>query len=73
MYTKLHKGQKQGDFYLTPSKLMAKMVRDQQMIIMPKFLRQKILKECYDVPFIGDVGRHKILELVDRQFHWRGL
>ena len=42
----------------------------QQKIIIPKFLQQQILKECHDVPFIGHVGMHKTLELVDQQFHW---
>ena len=42
-------------------------------MIVPKSLRQQILKECHDVPFTGHVGMRKTLELVDRQFHWRGL
>ena len=36
--------------------------RDQQNIITPKSLRQQILKECHDVPFIGHVGMRKTLE-----------
>ena len=64
-------GHKYEDFYLTPSSLMARMVGVQQKIIIPKSLWQQILKECHNVPFIGHV--HKTLELVDRQFHWRGL
>ena len=36
-------------------------------------LRQQILKECHDAPFPGHVGMHKTLELVDKQFHYRGL
>ena len=41
----------------------------QQKIIVPKSLRQQILKECPDVPFTRYVGMCKTLELVDRQFH----
>ena len=52
---------------------MARMVRAQQKIIIPKSLRQLLLKECHDMPFIGYVGMHKALELVDQQFHWRVL
>ena len=49
------------------------MVGDWQKIIVPKSLRQQILKEYHHVPFTGHVGMRKTLELVDRQFHWRGL
>ena len=72
-YTKLRHGQKNQDVYLTPFGLMARMVGGQQKIIVPRSLRQNILKECHDVPFIGHMGMRKTLELVDRQFHWRGL
>ena len=73
VYTKLRQGQKHEDFYLNPSGLMAKMAGGQQKIIVPRSLRQQILKECHDVPFIGHVGMRKTLELVDRPLHWRGL
>ena len=69
-YTKLRQGQKYQDLYLIPFGLMARMVGEQQKIIVPQSLRQTILKECHDAPFIGHVGMHKTLELVDRQFHW---
>ena len=72
-YLNLHQGQKYKDFYLTPSSLMARMVGGQQKIIVPKSLQQQILNECHDVPFTGHVGMCKTLELVDQQFHWRGL
>ena len=72
VYTKLRQGQKHEDYYLTPSGLMAKMAGGQQKIIVPQSLRQQILKECHNVPFTGHVGIRKTLELVDRQFHWRG-
>ena len=72
-YMKLRQGQKYEDFYLTPSGLMARILGGRQKIIVPKSLRQQILKECHDVPFTGHVGMRKTLELVDRQFHWRGL
>ena len=72
-YMKLCQGQKYEDFYLTPSSLMARMMGGQPKIIVPKSLRQQILKEFHNVPFTGHVGMRKILELVDKQFHWRGL
>ena len=45
---------------------MARMVGGRQKIIVPKSLKQQILKECHDVPFTSHVGMHKTLELVDR-------
>ena len=68
-FMKLRQGQKYEDFYLTPFGLMARMVGGRQKIIVPKSLRQQILKECHDVPFTGHMGMRKTLELVDRQFH----
>ena len=53
---KLRQGQKYEDFYLTPSGLMARMVGGRQKIIVPKSLRQQILKECHDVPFTRPCG-----------------
>ena len=52
---------------------MARIVGGQQKIIVPPSLRQNILKECHNVSFTGHVGMRKTLELVDRQFYWRGL
>ena len=52
---------------------MARMIEGRQKIIVPKSLWQKILKEFHDAPFIGHVDMRKTLELVDKQFHWRGL
>ena len=44
---------------------MARMMGIQHQIIVPKSLQQQILKECDYVPFIGPIGMHKTLELVD--------
>ena len=49
------------------------MVGTQQKIIVPQSLRQEILKECHDVLSVGHVSMRRTLELVDRQFQWRGL
>ena len=32
-----------------------------------------MLRECHDVPSVGHVGIRRTLELVQRQWHWRGL
>ena len=72
-YIKLRQGQKYQDAYLIPSGLLARMVGGQQKIIVPRSLRQNILKECHNVPFTSHMGMRKTLELVDWQFHWRGL
>ena len=41
--------------------------------MVPKSLRQQILKQCHDVPTVGHVGMRRTVELVDRQFHMRGI
>ena len=71
-YMKLRQGQKYEGVYLTPSDLMARRMGGWQKVIIPKSLQQ-ILKECHDAPFIGHMGMRKTFELVDWQFHWRGL
>ena len=72
-FNQLRQGKAVDKFYLTPTGLMAMMVGKQQKIIVPQSLRQAVLKECHDVPSVGHVGMRRTLELVDRQFHWRGL
>ena len=61
------------EMFLIPTGLMAMKKGDQQKIVVPQSLRQQILKECHDVPSVGHVGMRRTMELVDRQFHWRGL
>ena len=31
------------------------------------------MRECHDVPSVGHVGMRRTLELVARQYHWRGM
>ena len=58
---------------LTPSELIRIKKHNQIKIVVPKSLRQKILKECHDSPPVGHVGMRSTLEHVDSQFHWHGL
>ena len=32
-----------------------------------------MLRKCHDVPFVGHIGVRRTLELVQLQWHWRGL
>ena len=72
-YQQLRQGGTHQEMFLTPTGLMAMKKGDQQKIVVPRSLRQQILKECHDVPSVGHVGMRRTMELVDRQFHWRGL
>ena len=72
-FHQLRQGKPFREYFLTPKGLMAVNKEGQQKIVVPQSLRQQILKECHDVPTVGHVGMRRTLELVDRQFHWRGL
>ena len=72
-FHQLRQGKPFCEYFLTPKGLMAVNKEGQQKIVVPQSLRQQILKECHDVPTVGHVGMRRTLELVDRQFHWRGL
>jgi hypothetical protein len=70
---KLRQGQKIDAYLLLPSGLIGIKKQGQEKIVVPTSLRQKILRECHDVPSVGHVGMRRTLELTDRQFHWHGL
>ena len=70
---KLCQGQPCGGQYLTAIGLLAIKQGDQQKLVVPRSLRQQIMRENHDVPSVGHVGMHRTLQLVDRHFHWRGL
>ena len=58
---------------LTPIGLLALKQGDLQKLVVPRSLRQQIMRENHDVPSVGHVCMCSTLELVDRYFHWRGL
>ena len=52
---------------------MQMMSGDRQKIVVPCSLRQQIIRECHDAPSVGHVGMRRTQELMERQFHWRGM
>ena len=73
MVEKLQQRQTVEEFSLTPQGLLEQEIGGRQKIVVPKSLQQQGLCECHDVPFVGHVGIRRTLELVQRQWHWRGL
>ena len=73
MVEKLRQRQTVEGFSLTPQGLLEQEIGGRQKIVVPKSLRQQVLHECHDVPSVGHVGIRRTLELVQRQWHWRGL
>ena len=71
--SKLRQGLSCGGQYLTPAGLLAVKQGDLQKLVVPRSLRQQIMRENHNVPSVGHVGMRRTLELVDRHFHWRGL
>ena len=47
------------------------MEHDRQRLVVPASLRQRILRECHDIPSIGHVGIRRTLELLERSYHSR--
>ena len=67
---KLRQGLPCGGQYLTPARLLAVKQGGLQKLVVPRSLRQQIIRENHDVPSVGHVGMRRTLELVDRHFHW---
>ena len=73
IFQQLCQGQATRGHSLTSHGLVGVQRGDVQKIVVPKSLRQQILKQCHDVPIVGHVGMCRTMELVDRQFHWCGI
>ena len=65
----LCKGHRYSDFSLSPEGLLLKKAGTREKIVVPISMRQRVVKECHDVPTSGHVGIRRTLELVDHQFH----
>ena len=63
-------GRHHGDYVLTSEGLIAVVKNDQRKLVVPTSLHQQVLRECHDVPSVGHVGMRRMMEIVDRQFHW---
>lgn len=49
------------------------MEKDQELMVVPRFIWQKIIEEYHDVIVIGHVGVQKIVEPIKRAFWWHGM
>ena len=50
-----------------------KKARSVEKIGIPTIVKQEVLCGCHNLSTIGHVGICQTIELVDRQFHWRGM
>ena len=44
-----------------------------QKLVVPTSLRQRILRECHDIPSVGHVGIRRTVELLNRTYYWKGM
>ena len=60
-------------FQMTSQGLLFTQKDDQRKLVVPTSLRQRILRECHDIPSVGHVGIRRTVELLDRMYHWKGM
>ena len=72
-YQKLRGHHSCDDVQMTPQGLLVIQKDDQRKLVVPTTLRQRILRECHDVPSVGHVGIRRTMELLERAYHWRGM
>ena len=53
--------------------LQYKVMDGEQLMMVPHELRQKILVENHDVPTTGHVGINRRVDLIKRNYSWRGI
>ena len=53
--------------------MLYKVVDDEQLMVVPHELRQKILVENHDVPVVGHMGINRTVDLIKRIYGWRGI
>ena len=73
VFQQLRQRQMTREHSLTSHGLLGVQRGDVQKIVVPKSLRQQILKQCHDVSIVGHVGMRRTMELVDQQFHGRNI
>ena len=66
---RLREGHNCGGLHLTPQGLLTMQQDDQRRLVVPTSLRQRILRECHDIPSVGHVGIRRTLELLERSYH----
>ena len=62
----LQQGRKLDHYQLTPQGLLVITKDNRQCLVVPVSLRQRIMRECHNVPSAGHVGMRRTLELVAR-------
>ena len=70
---RLRGGHDCGGLHLTPQGLLYMEQEDRRRLVVTISLRQRILRECHDIPSVGHVGIRRTLELLERSYHWRGM
>ena len=58
---------------VSPQGILYKVVDSEQLMMVPHELRQKILVENHDVPTAGHVGINRTVDLIKRNYWWRGI
>ena len=58
---------------VSPQEILYKAIDDEQLMMVPYELRQKILVEHHDVPTAGHVGINRIVDLIKWNYWWRGI
>ena len=58
---------------VSPQGILHKVVDDEQLMMVPHDLRQKILAENHHVPTLGYVRFNLIMDLIKRAHWWHGL
>ena len=58
---------------ISPQGILYKVMDGKQLMMVPHELRQKILVENHDVPTVGHVGINRIMDLIKRNYWWRGI
>ena len=56
-----------------PQGILYRMQDGHEQMLVPRSMRQEIMKEHHDVPLIGHVGVHHTVDHIKRAFWWKGL
>ena len=57
---------------ISPQGILYKVMDDEQLMMVPHELRQKILVEHHDVLTIGQIGINKTMDFTKWNYWWRG-
>ena len=58
---------------ISPQGILYKVMDDEQLMMVPHELRQKILVENHNVPTTGHMGINRIVDLIKCNYWWRGI